>query len=226
MSLQLFVRLQGTAQIPLHSGSNSARAGLNSNSARAGLNSNSARAGLNSNSFPFTKCLRIFMRSKSYFPKQKKCKFFWQLGRICFRHRQINRAFSVAGFREGSLCTKTNSGLLNLFLHCRFLSQLFTEQRNKVICELINLATEINHFCFSIKFETNLGFVSPCIIIHSNKLTNQMYQSLRFIARRLTLRRLMSYIYIYIYIYMEHPFLMFLDHTQRRSTVGRTPLDE
>ena len=30
----------------------------------------------------------------------------------------------------------------------------------------------------------------------------------------------------YIYIYMEHPFLMFLDHTQRRSTVGRTPLDE
>ena len=28
------------------------------------------------------------------------------------------------------------------------------------------------------------------------------------------------------YIYMEHPFLMFLDHTQRRSPVGRTPLDE
>ena len=25
---------------------------------------------------------------------------------------------------------------------------------------------------------------------------------------------------------MEHPFLMFLDHTRRRTTVGRTPLDE
>ena len=25
---------------------------------------------------------------------------------------------------------------------------------------------------------------------------------------------------------MEHLILMFLDHTQRRSTVGRTPLDE
>ena len=25
---------------------------------------------------------------------------------------------------------------------------------------------------------------------------------------------------------MEHLFLMFLNHTQRRSTVGRTPLDE
>ena len=43
-------------------------------------------------------------------------------------------------------------------------------------------------------------------------------------VKLLTLRLLMSY--IYIYIYMEHPFLMFLDHTQRRSTVGRTPLDE
>ena len=39
-------------------------------------------------------------------------------------------------------------------------------------------------------------------------------------AKSLTFGRLMSY------IYMEHPFLMFLDHTQRRSTVGRTPLDE
>ena len=28
------------------------------------------------------------------------------------------------------------------------------------------------------------------------------------------------------YIYMEHPFLMFLDHTQQNTTVGRTPLDE
>jgi len=36
----------------------------------------------------------------------------------------------------------------------------------------------------------------------------------------LTLRLLISY------IHMEHLFLMFLDHTQRRSTVGRTPLDE
>ena len=36
----------------------------------------------------------------------------------------------------------------------------------------------------------------------------------------LTLRLLMSY------IFMEHPFLMFLGHTQRRTTVGRTPLDK
>ena len=41
-------------------------------------------------------------------------------------------------------------------------------------------------------------------------------------VKLLTFRLLMSY----IYIYMEQPFLIFLDHTQRRSTVGRTPLDE
>jgi len=40
----------------------------------------------------------------------------------------------------------------------------------------------------------------------------------------LTLRLLMSY--IYIYIYMELLFLMFLDHTQPRTTIGRTSLDE
>ena len=48
---------------------------------------------------------------------------------------------------------------------------------------------------------------------------NFLYVS-RIRVKLLTFRRLMSY------IYMEHPFLMFLDHTQRRSTVGRTPLDE
>ena len=42
----------------------------------------------------------------------------------------------------------------------------------------------------------------------------------RIRVKLLTFRLLMSY------IFMEHPFLMFLDHTQRRSTVGRTPLDE
>ena len=46
----------------------------------------------------------------------------------------------------------------------------------------------------------------------------------RIRVKSLTLRLLVSY--IYIYIYLEHPLLMFLDHTQRRTTVGRTPLDE
>jgi len=42
----------------------------------------------------------------------------------------------------------------------------------------------------------------------------------RIRVKSVTLRQLMSY------IYMEHLFSMFLDHTQRRTTVGRTTLDE
>jgi len=60
--------------------------------------------------------------------------------------------------------------------------------------------------------------------LFSSKLEHKTYWTERWQAisefSLLTLRRLMSY------IYMEHPFLMFLDHTQRRSTVGRTPLNE
>ena len=40
-------------------------------------------------------------------------------------------------------------------------------------------------------------------------------------------RLFFAYMHVtYIYIYMERLFLMFLDHTQRCITVGRTPLDE
>ena len=49
---------------------------------------------------------------------------------------------------------------------------------------------------------------------------HHFFHVIRIRVKSLTFRQLMSY------IYMEHPFLMFLDHTQRRSTVGRTPLDE
>ena len=55
----------------------------------------------------------------------------------------------------------------------------------------------------------------------------QFYNKFRFYYSRnpaaflsLTLRQLM------LYIHMEHLFLMFLDHTQRRTTDSRTPLDK
>ena len=51
-------------------------------------------------------------------------------------------------------------------------------------------------------------------------LDHHFFHVSRIRVKSLTLRLLMSY------IYMEHPFLIFLDHTQRRSTVGRTPLDD
>ena len=81
--------------------------------------------------------------------------------------------------------------------------------------------------------EENEGFYETFdeeIFDTSVKMTRQILRIKTYTRKlsMLTLRRLMSYIYIYIYIYiyMEHSFLMFLDHTQRRSTVGRTPLDE
>ena len=61
-----------------------------------------------------------------------------------------------------------------------------------------------------------ISLASVCSTILTFMLTSADIYELAW----LTLRRLMSY------IYMEHPFLMFLDHTQRRTTVGRTPLDE
>ena len=66
----------------------------------------------------------------------------------------------------------------------------------------------------SCPYKTHIQFVGS--------FTTSLSEIITFFYAALTLRRLMSY----IYIYMEHPFLMFLDHTQRRSTVGRTPLDE
>ena len=73
----------------------------------------------------------------------------------------------------------------------------------------IQLNTFLNEFktMFSQLINQNSMILSMLTTIINNKLNNGHPQ--------------VTYV-----IYMEHPFLMFLDHTQRRSTVGRTPLDE
>jgi len=64
--------------------------------------------------------------------------------------------------------------------------------------------TNINDHC-------GRSFSVCCVgVLSNNKISSK--------NRLLTLRLLMSY------IYMEHLFLMFLDHTQRRTTVCKTPL--
>ena len=82
--------------------------------------------------------------------------------------------------------------------------------------------------------ETGWSLQEVDLMVGAENLSKRRYSSTRargltskktpIVKLILTLRLLMSY--IYIYIYMERIFLMFLDHTQRRTTVGRTPLDE
>ena len=98
-------------------------------------------------------------------------------------------------------------GLLYLFL-----LQINTTDDKHKICpiEFNPLNAELNPICYLL---TLLGAHN---FLHVSRIR----------VKSLTLRLIMLYIYIYIYIYMEHLFLMFLDHTQRRTTVGRTPLDE
>jgi len=76
-----------------------------------------------------------------------------------------------------------------------------------LLCSFINpLNTELNPICYL------LALLGAHHFLHISRIR----------VKSLTLRLLMSY----IYIYMDHPFLIFLDHTQQRTTVGRTPLDE
>ena len=73
----------------------------------------------------------------------------------------------------------------------------------------------------SVHFSNNVDRIHYKISVRSTAEKFSMpWKKFHWYIIYLTLRRLMSY------IYMEHPFLMFLDHTQRRSTVGRTPLNQ
>ena len=80
----------------------------------------------------------------------------------------------------------------------------FCTLKNTAHCTFNPLNPELNLICYLLAL---LG-------------AHHFLHVIRIRVKLLTFRLLMSY------IYMEHPFLMFLDHTQRRSTVGRTPLDE
>ena len=91
-------------------------------------------------------------------------------------------------------------------MNAGYLQQLGITLNNKLAtCKPFNpLNPELNPICYL------LALLGAHHFLHVRRIT----------VKSLTFRLLM------LYIYMEHPFLMFLDHTQRRSTVGRTPLDE
>jgi len=81
-------------------------------------------------------------------------------------------------------------------------------RKRHVICN--NQFLCVREFLVHVKIVEHLLLIEVFVGTHLCAITMSL----------LTLRRLMPY------IYMERLFLMFLDHTQRRSTVGRTPVDE
>ena len=95
----------------------------------------------------------------------------------------------------------------------RLETQFFISRLVKIICVYFHynrctcvnpLNPELNSICYL------LALLGAHHFLHVSRIR----------VKLLTFRLLMSY------IHMEHLFLMFLDHTQRRTTVGRTPLDE
>ena len=112
-------------------------------------------------------------------------------------------------------------------LKCQYLQEMFVVQNVYKIQKVTNLALSKQHTKINVFNPLNAELNPICYLLALLGAHHFLHVS-RIKVKSLTLRLLMSYIYIYIYIYiyMEHLFLMFLDNTQRRSTVGRTPLDE
>ena len=104
--------------------------------------------------------------------------------------------------------------------HC-FLRLGKSQQR---ICNIICRTYHIAYTVVSLRINPLNPELNPICYLLVLLGAHHFLHVSRIGVKSLTFRRLMSY--IYIYIYMEHPFLIFLDHTQGRSTVGRTPLDE
>ena len=148
---------------------------------------------------------------------------------------------------DGRLCLETAAGFVKVVLvllhrtSCRiwksYVLRSSLDSRRCLHCSL----NQFSCYCFR-DSPPELHFVSR-FLNPLNAELNPICYLVSLLAHRFlhvsTIRvksltlRLLSYIYIYIYTYiyihththMEHLFLMFLDHT-RRTTVGRTPLDE
>ena len=99
----------------------------------------------------------------------------------------------------------------------------FFEPHKSLRCCVLQLYLEYEHYkgvMPSMCFNPLNAELNPIYYLLALLGAHHFLHVSRIRVKSLTLRLLTSYIYI------EHLFLMFLDHTQRRTTVGRTPLDE
>ena len=100
---------------------------------------------------------------------------------------------------------------------CTFYARHICEERDVIKGQYY--ATDIMQMVQQEIFNTLNAELNPiCYLLAL--LAHHFLHVSRIRVKSLTFRLLMSC------MYTEHLFLMFLDHTQRRSTVGRTPLDE
>jgi len=100
---------------------------------------------------------------------------------------------------------------------CRELVLFLEPQKPSAVQFFFVRGLSVNSFC---RFNPLNPELNPICYLLALLGAHHFLHVSRIRVKLLIFRLLMSY------IYMEHPFLMFLDHTQRRSTVGRTPLDE
>ena len=116
------------------------------------------------------------------------------------------------------ICYNKNYQQMRLFVLCLyFLFLVFSLHVSGLHGSII--ATSLHRYIALHRFNPLKPELNPiCYLLAL--LAHHFLHVSRMRVKSLTIRLLMSY------IYMEHLFLMFLDHTQRRSTVGRTPLDE
>ena len=136
--------------------------------------------------------------------------------RIFFSPRRSGVRYGSYNKQTSSSIRRSPNGLSNGSKTCDNISELIIYTNNIVL-----KATD-NKFS-TLQFTTVLNPLNPesnPICYFLALLAHHFLHISRLRVKSLTLRLLMSY------IYMEHLFLMSLDHTQRRTTVGRTPLDE
>jgi len=128
----------------------------------------------------------------------------WRMRIACWLPKAINThththiTCNIHCFSTATVAARTHLNF-TFYVHC-----LCCYKGNLCVEQVNPLNAELNPICYL------LALLGAHHFLHVSRIR----------VKSLTLRLQMSY------IYMEHPFLMFLDHTQRRSTVGRTHLDE
>ena len=173
----------------------------------------------------------FFVPSFFTFPIFPLCSIVFTFSFISSFHFPYKRGCLSLHFLIFLICSGVSLSSLSSFILPQRLRTDFAFQQTKQ--QRVKLLPVFFWDCFIPEDETdnlsrNVSNQILPYVSYTNKITTICHTSQQFDhflkcvtpLSCLTLRLLMSY------IYMERPFLKFLDHTQRRSTVGRTPLDE